>query len=498
MRVLIAALLAVAVAISPVSAEERKTFSQAELDQTLAPVALYPDALLSQLLMAATYPLEIVEAARWSRGHSGIQGDDAVRAVQDKDWDPSVKSLVAFPNLLARMDENLEWTRRLGDAFLAQEAQVMDTVQQLRQRAQAEGKLPSDERQRVSEDGKTIVIEQADPRVVYVPYYDPYVVYGSWWWPAYPPVYWAPWPGYYAGYPGFWWGVGVGISAGFFYGGMSWHHHHVAVVHPHAYYARSGYARPYGPPPRQIQAGKWQHDNWHRRGVGQTYEMRRANAMPPAGFRASSDHRGFAGRGDQRADQRRMDDRRTDARPGRGVESPRPQAYGDAQRQQPRSESPSAQPRSDAPRAQPRAESTRAASQAEGPRGQIRMEGPRPQSPRAEVPNAQPRLEAPRAQPRVEAPPQQPRVQAPSAQPRVEAPRIQPSAGAPQSMPRMESRGGDFRGGGGSGAARGWSGGGESRGWSGGAPGSGFRGGGGGGGYGGSGGGGGGGGRGRG
>src|SRR5512134_751334 len=332
MRVLIAALLAVAVALSPVKAEERKSFSQAELDQTLAPVALYPDALLSQVLMAATYPLEIVEAARWSRAHPGIQGDEAVSAVQDKDWDPSVKSLVAFPNLLARMDENLEWTRRLGDAFLAQEAQVMDTIQQLRQRAQAAGKLESDERQRVTVDGQTIIIEQANPRVVYVPYYDPYVVYGPWWWPAYPPVYWAAWPGYYAvGYPGFWWGVGVGISAGFFYGGFSWHHHHVAVVHPYAYYTKPAYVRPYGPPPRQVQAGKWQHDNWHRRGVGQSHETRRANAMPPAGFRASSDHRGFAGRGDQRANPRRMDDRRTDSRPEHRAESPRHQSSGDAQ-----------------------------------------------------------------------------------------------------------------------------------------------------------------------
>ncbi|HEX7249353.1 MAG TPA: DUF3300 domain-containing protein, partial [Burkholderiales bacterium] len=436
--------------------EERKSFSQAELDQTLAPVALYPDALLSQVLMAATYPLEIVEAARWSRAHPGIQGDEAVSAVQDKDWDPSVKSLVAFPNLLARMDENLEWTRRLGDAFLAQEAQVMDTIQQLRQRAKAEGKLESDERQRVTADGQTIVIEQANPQVVYVPYYDPYVVYGSWWWPAYPPVYWAPWPGYYAvGSPGFWWGIGVGISTGFFYGGMSWHHHHVAVVHPHAYYTKPGYVRPYGPPPRQVQAGKWQHDNWHRRGVGQSYETRRTNAMPPAGFRATSDHRGATSHGDQRADPRRIDDRRTALRPEHRAESPRPQSPGDAQRQQPRFES---------PRAQPRSESPRAAPQANAPRGQIRMEGPRPQSPRAQAPNAQPRMEAPRPQPRVQATPQQARVQAPSAQPRFEAPRSQPHAGAPQSMPRMESRGGESRGWGGSGAARGWSGGGEFRG----------------------------------
>ena len=102
--------------------EEVPLFSQAELDQILAPVALYPDQLLSQVLMAATYPLEVVQAARWSREHPGLQGQEAVRAVDDKAWDPSVKSLVAFPNLLARMDENLEWTRRLGDAFLAQNA----------------------------------------------------------------------------------------------------------------------------------------------------------------------------------------------------------------------------------------------------------------------------------------------------------------------------------------------------------------------------------------
>ena len=111
---------------------------QAELDQMLAPIALYPDALLSQVLMAATYPIEVVEAARWSRANPGLQGDDAVRAVQNEDWDPSVKSLVAFPQILQRMDEKLEWTRSLGDAFLAQEPQMMDQVQQLRQRAEAQ------------------------------------------------------------------------------------------------------------------------------------------------------------------------------------------------------------------------------------------------------------------------------------------------------------------------------------------------------------------------
>jgi hypothetical protein len=369
MRVLYAALLALTVAISPVSAEEGKaegkTFSQAELDQTLAPVALYPDALLSQVLMAATYPLEVVEAARWSRAHSGVQGDEAVRAVQDKDWDPSVKSLVAFPNLLTRMDENLEWTRRLGDAFLAQEKQVMETVQQLRQRAQAAGKLQSDERQRIATEGGNIVIEQADPRVVYVPYYDPYVVYGSWWWPAYPPVYWGPWPGYAVGYPGYWWGVGIGVTAGFFFGSIYWPHYHVAVAYPYAYYTKpvAAYSRPYGPPPKQMQAGHWQHDTWHRHGVGETYDQRRANAMPPAGFRASGDSRGT-----------------------------------DSTRTQPRADTPRQQPRSDSPRAQPRSESARAAPQSQAPRGQPRTEAPQ-QPPRVDTARAQARVESPGALP---------------------------------------------------------------------------------------------------
>ena len=354
MRRLLVALLALLVAVPPAYAQERKAYGQAELDQMLAPVALYPDALLSQVLMAATYPLEVVEAARWSRGHPGIQGDEAVRSVADKDWDPSVKSLLAFPNLLTRMDEKLDWTRRLGDAFLAQEKQVMETVQQLRQRAQAAGKLQSDERQRVDNDGSNIVIEQANPRVVYVPYYDPYVVYGSWWWPAYPPVVWGPWPGYAVGYPGYWWGVGVGVTAGFFFGSIYWPHYHVAVAYPNVYYARpvAAHVRPYGPPPKSMQPGKWQHDTWHRHGVGERYDTRRAqHAMPPAGFRASSDHRGYEGRPDRR------------------IEAPRTQQRADAPRQQQRAETPN-QPRIEAPRQQPRAEVPRAQARPEAPHGQ--------------------------------------------------------------------------------------------------------------------------------
>jgi len=163
----------------------------------LAPIALYPDALLSQILMASTYPIEIVEAARWSRRNPGLDGDRAVRAVERNDWDPSVKSLVAFPQILALMDEKLEWTQRLGDAFFSQQADVMDTVQYLRQKAYTAGNLGSTDQLRVNRQGQAIVIELANPELIYVPYYNPTVAYGTWWWPTYQPVYWASWPGYY-------------------------------------------------------------------------------------------------------------------------------------------------------------------------------------------------------------------------------------------------------------------------------------------------------------
>ncbi|MDH4093923.1 MAG: DUF3300 domain-containing protein [Betaproteobacteria bacterium] len=265
MRKLIVLLAALVFALPAARAEERAAFSQAELEQMLAPVALYPDSLLSQVLMAATYPLEVVQAARWSRAHPGLPGDEAVRAAADRDWDPSVKSLLAFPQLLARMDEKLDWTRQLGEAFLAQEGEVMDAVQRLRQSAKAGGHLQTDERVRVVEDGSTVVIEYADPRVVYVPYYDPWVVYGGWWWPAYPPVVWAPWPGYAVVRPGFWWGVGVGVTTGFFYASVNWPYRHVHVVHsPGQFYKPRSYTQAYKP----VQLGKWQHDPAHRRNVG--------------------------------------------------------------------------------------------------------------------------------------------------------------------------------------------------------------------------------------
>lgn len=234
--------------------------TQQELDQMLAPIALYPDSLLSQIFMASTYPLEVVEAARWSRANPALTGQQAVDAVGERDWDASVKSLAAFPQVLAMMDQQLEWTARLGDVFIAQEPQVMETVQSLRQKAYEAGNLRSTEQVTVYEQGDAYAIEPARPEVVYVPYYDTRVAYGSWWWPAYPPVYWAPWPGYYV-YPGFAfaWGSGVIVRSGFFFGGCDWRRRHVTVVNV-TVVNRPGVV---GRPGRTV----WQHDPGHRRGV---------------------------------------------------------------------------------------------------------------------------------------------------------------------------------------------------------------------------------------
>ena len=225
--------LALALAANSAQAQPATTFSQQELEQMLAPIALYPDALLSQILMAATYPLEVAEAARWSSTRPDLSGDDAVRAVESHDWDPSVKSLVAFPQVLPRMRENLQWTQALGDAFVHQQTQVMVAVQDLRRRAQAAGSLIPDDRWRVLDSASGLMIEPRQPDVVHVPWYDPLVVYGLWWWPAYPPVQWRPWP-VYAARPGhvtrIYWGPPVRVSPGFFFGVIDWHRRQVQLV----------------------------------------------------------------------------------------------------------------------------------------------------------------------------------------------------------------------------------------------------------------------------
>jgi hypothetical protein len=285
--------------------KDKVQFTQQELDQMLAPIALYPDSLLSQILMASTYPLEIVEAARWVKAHPTLQGDQAVKATDQYTWEPSVKSLVAFPNVLAMMDEKLDWTERLGDAFLSQQPQIMDTVQTLRQRASANGTLQSTEQLRIDQEGQNISITSPNPQVVYVPYYDPTVIYGPWWWPAYPPVFWRPWPGYFMG-PGlgvgYVWGPGIAVGAGFFFGAFDWPHRQVNVVTVNNYYYNNNVTR------------TWTHDPAHRRGVPYReatlrQQYGRSTASPPVrqDFRghypppaSAGSRQGFANRANSR------------------------------------------------------------------------------------------------------------------------------------------------------------------------------------------------------
>ena len=273
MKTFLKSLLAVLLAVSmtgPVAvAQERPAFSEEELDQMLAPIALYPDSLLSQILMASTYPLEVVQAARWSRANSQLKGEDAVKAVEGMDWDPSVKSLVAFPQILHRMDERLDWTQRLGEAFLAQEPHVLDAIQSLRRRAAVAGNLNSNEHMRITRQDDAILIEPARPEVVYVPHYNPAVVYGPWAWTGYPPVYWGPFPGYYASpafSPFFFWGPAIVVSTGFFFGHCNWHIHHVTVVSK-TVVTQTRFGKPITtvtPHPKPVA---WTHDPAHRKGV---------------------------------------------------------------------------------------------------------------------------------------------------------------------------------------------------------------------------------------
>lgn len=241
-------------------------FSQAELDQMLAPIALYPDALLSQVLIAATYPLEIIQADRWVRSNKDLKAEDALKFAENKDWDPSVKALVAFPDILKRMSEDVDWTQRLGDAFLSNEEAVMDAVQRLRKRAYATGNLEKAQHISVERDDNNIIIEPAEERVVYVPVYDTRVVYGNWWWPEYPPVYWH-YPSSYTYVSGFYWGSSIYLGPTYFYSSCHWRDRRVVVIDRHQHY--DGNTRFYTGRSivRYEGARAWSHDPIHRHGV---------------------------------------------------------------------------------------------------------------------------------------------------------------------------------------------------------------------------------------
>jgi Protein of unknown function (DUF3300) len=212
-----------------------------QLQQLVAPIALYPDSLVAQILAASTFPDQVVEADRWVQAHPDLKGEDLAKAVDQQPWDPSVKALTAFPSVLGNMDKNLSWTSSLGDAYYNQQQDVMDAIQVMRQKAEQAGNLKSTPQQTVTTQGSTVIIEPANPEVVYVPAYDPWLVYG---YPITPWPYWYPYPGIWFGGPylSFGFGFGIGFFAGFGWGwghwGFDWHNHYVIYNHAR-YYSRS-------------------------------------------------------------------------------------------------------------------------------------------------------------------------------------------------------------------------------------------------------------------
>ena len=211
---------------TPVSEAAAREFNVEQLDAMLAPIALYPDELLTQTLMASTYPLQVVAAARWLEedNNKSLKGDALVKALEKANWDPSVKSLIPFPQVIGMMNENLEWTQQLGYAVATQQAAALDSIQRLRRQAQNAGTLKTTEQQRVVVKEETVVIEPAQPETVYVPVYQPAKVYGEWPYPANPPVYIPPPAPYYppAYAPGYVWGAGLAFAAGAAVGGGLW------------------------------------------------------------------------------------------------------------------------------------------------------------------------------------------------------------------------------------------------------------------------------------
>lgn len=262
-------------------------FSQEELAQMLAPIALYPDPLLSQVLMASTYPLEVIEADRWVRANPNLKDEVLDVALQDLDWDPSVKAICHFPEILVLMSERITETTTLGNAFLAQEDEVMGMIQELRARAHAQNNLSTTSEQKVIVERETIIIEPANPQVIYVPYYDPYTIYGPWWYADYPPYYWGPtgrrigtgisyWPGFYFGFSFGSWSY------------FDWNRHYIHIdVHKRPRYVRYGLwlATP----------GRWNHAPSHRRGVAYRdgYTARKYGQSPSRTPIFRRDTRGF-------------------------------------------------------------------------------------------------------------------------------------------------------------------------------------------------------------
>jgi hypothetical protein len=265
-------------------------FKKEEIEQLVAPIALYPDALVAQILMASTYPLEIVSAARWSKANPNVKDKALEDAMQKQTWDPSVKSLAAFPSVLAMLNDKLDMTQKLGDAFLGQQKEVMAAIQGLRTKAEKAGNLKSSKEQTVTttqEAGTSVIkIEPADPQVIYVPTYNPAVVYGPWPYPAYPPYYYYP-PGYAPGAAFFSFTFGVMVGSAL-WGGCNWGGSNVYINHN----TYNNFNK------TDIKTGDWNHNAEHRKGA--QYRDQASQQKYGGGQRAGVDSREqFRGRAEQ-------------------------------------------------------------------------------------------------------------------------------------------------------------------------------------------------------
>ena len=269
-----------------------KTFSQQDLDELLAPIALYPDALLAQILMASTYPLEVVEAARWQKANASLKDKELEAALEKQSWDPSVKALATVPQVLTMMNEKLDWTTKLGDAFLASQEDVLKTTQNLRKKADEAGNLKASKEMKVEKttenNVQVIKIEQPDPQTVYVPSYNPATVYGTWWYAAPPPYYYYP--------PGYAYGAGMAFASGVFWGaaiagGIGWGNNDININRNTNINTGNR---------NNIQGGnKWQHNPEHRKGAAYR-DNGTAQKYNRGGDRAASQSRDqFRGRAEQ-------------------------------------------------------------------------------------------------------------------------------------------------------------------------------------------------------
>jgi hypothetical protein len=278
------------------------TFKQQDFDELLAPIALYPDALLAQVFMASTYPLEVVEAARWQKANSSLKDKELEAALEKQTWDPSVKALTVVPQVLTMMNEKLDWTTKLGDAFLSNQEDMLKTVQTLRKKADQAGNLKSSEQMTVKKEAEgsvqVIKIEQPKPEVVYVPTYNPATVYGTWWYSYPPPYYYYP-PGYVYG------GAGLAFASGVFWGaaiagGIGWGNNEININRNTNINTGNR---------NNIQGGdKWQHNSEHRKGAAYR-DSGTASKYGKGGDRAASQSRDqFRGRAEQgRSDMGSMD-----------------------------------------------------------------------------------------------------------------------------------------------------------------------------------------------